>query len=161
LCPSPVKYLVQQEGYEEHALRLREMRDRNDRDAGLAALRPQELPDIERDPFEPRVEARGGKQVVHPHRELFAVLRRIERLDVQCSDLRHRRLLDLTDEHFQVQVFAGAPRAREEVREKDVLATLDRVGGDAKQTEDAARCRRDAVSKKLAVLPHALRWCCE
>src|SRR6185503_3757149 len=57
LCPRPIEYLVQQEGYEEHALRLGEVRDRNDRDAGLAALRPQELPDVERDALEPRVEA--------------------------------------------------------------------------------------------------------
>ena len=130
LRADPVEDLVEQQRDEEHALRLREMRDRGDRDALLAALRPQQLPDIQRNALEPGVEARRGEEVVHLDGELLALLRGVEGFDVHRAHARHRRLLDLRDQRAQVETLTSAPRPREEIRQQDVLAALERIGGD-------------------------------
>src|SRR6266516_2299107 len=101
------------------------MRDRDDRDARLAALGAQQLPNVERHALEPRVESRRREKVVHPHRELGAILRRIKGLEVERADARHRRPLDLRDESREIEVLARAPGPGEEIREEDVFATLD------------------------------------
>src|SRR5688500_16926751 len=98
------------------------MRDRDDRDAGLSALGPQQLTHIERHTLEPGVEAGRGKKVVHLYRELPALLLRIEGFEVECADPRHRWLLDLRDERAEVESFTRAPGPREQVRDQDVLA---------------------------------------
>src|SRR5688572_30327756 len=133
------------------------MRDRDDRDAGLAALRAQQLSRIERHALEPRVEAGRGEEVVHLHGELRALFRWIEGLEIERADGRHWRLLYLGDERAEVEPLALAPGFREEVRDQDVLAALDRIRGDAKKAEDAARRRGHAITQELAVIAHRLR----
>ena len=79
LAAHPGDQLVGDQRHDEHALRVGEVRDRDDGDARLALGREQQSLDVERLALEPHAEAGRGEQVVHRHRELEAVLGRDRR----------------------------------------------------------------------------------
>ena len=135
LAAHPGDELVGDQRHDEHALRVGEVRDRDDGDARLALGREQQALDVERLALEPHAEAGRGEQVVHRHRELEPVLGGIEGLDVEHADLVERRLLDGADQAREVERVAAAPGGVDDRGQQDVLAALERIGGDA----DAAR----------------------
>ena len=108
LGPHPRDDLVQQERHEEHALGIRQVRDREDRYARLAFRRPEEALDVERLPCQPRGEPGRGEQVVERHRQRAPFLRGVERLDVHDADALERRLLDVADQAREVDVTPAA-----------------------------------------------------
>ncbi len=110
---------VQQQRHEEHALGVGQVRDREDRDARLAAGAAQQLADVERDALHPELEAGRGEQVVERERELEAVLLRVEGVEVEHADLGERRLLDLGDQRGDVERLAVGPGRAEDARDED------------------------------------------
>ncbi len=112
LPPHPGQDGVQEQRHEEHPLGVREVRDREDRDARLACITAQEAADVERRALHPELEARRGEQVVERQRELEAVLLRVERVEVEHADLGERRLLDLRDQRGDVERSGRWPRPR-------------------------------------------------
>ena len=147
----PGQHGVQQQRHEEHALGVREVRDREDRDARLAGVAAQQLADVERHALHPELEAGRGEQVVERQRELEAILLRVERVEVEHADLGERRLLDLGDQRGDVERLAVGPGGAEDAREQDVLAALDRVGVDPEQRQQAGRDRADLIAHGLRV----------
>ena len=148
----PGEHLVQQDGYEEHALGLGQVRDGQDRDARLALGCVEHPLDVKGLPFHPRREAGRRDQVVERHGQAEAVLRRVERLQVEHADLVERRLLDFADDGGDVQVAAFAPGPVEEVGQQDMLAALDGVGVDAEKAEQARDRGQDTVAEGGGVL---------
>jgi hypothetical protein len=157
LRPDPAEHLVQEERDEEHPLGVRQVGDRDDRRPGLAGGGVEKRADVERLPFEPGVEARGGQEVVQLGREGEAVLGREERLEVEGADLREGRALDLPDQLREVEVAALAPSGLEDLREEDVLAAPERVGLDAEEPEEARRGGGDPLAEELRVVAHGRR----
>ncbi len=151
LAAHPGQHGVQQQRHEEHALGVREVRDREDRDAGLAGVAAQQLAHVERHALHPELEARRGEQVVERQRQLEAILLRVERVEIEHADLGERRLLDLGDERGDVERLAVGPRGAQDAREQDVLAALDRVGVDPEQRQQAGRDRADLIAHGLRV----------
>ena len=101
--------------------------------------------------------AGGGEQVVEAHRQLEALLRRIEGFEIQHADPRDRRRPDLLDERWQIEVAARAPGRVEDRGDQDVLAALDGIGRDAEEREQAGGDAADAVAKQLGVVADH-RW---
>src|SRR5213593_2923741 len=128
------------------------MRDREDRDAWLARRRAEECADVERLALQPAGEPGRSDETVDPQREVLAILRRIELLDVERTDPSHRRLLDLIHEGLKVEVLPRGPGGGEECREEDVLAALHRIRRDSDEREEARRGRRNAFAEELGVL---------
>src|SRR3954469_25414461 len=128
------------------------MRDGDDRDARFPFGRAKQRGHVEGHALEPRREAGRRDEVVHRERELLPFLLRIERFDVEHADAPDRWLLDLADEGRDVEVSTLRPRVREDRRQQDVLAALDRVGLDADKTQEARDGRDDAFAQELAIL---------
>ena len=151
LRPHPSHHLVQQQRDEEHPLGVGQVRDRQDRDARLAVGRVEQALHVERLAGGPGLEAGRGEQVVHRHGQLEAILRRVERLEVEHAHAGDRRGLDALDEVGQAEVFAVLPRRAHQRREQDVLAAAHRVGLDPEQPEQAGDGGREALADQLGV----------
>ena len=105
----------------------------------------------------PVLEPRRGQQVVQPHRQREAVLRRDRTIRVEHADALHRRLLDLLDQRRRGRGLCPLCHACARiVREQDVLAALDRVGVDAEQAEQARSrsCRSAPAAARRRPAPH-------
>ena len=103
----------------------------------------------------PGAEARRREQVVEPHGELEALLGRIERLEVEDADARHRRRLDRLDQRGQVEVASLAPGGVEDGRDQDVLAALDGSASMPRRPSRlvavlAMRSRKSSPSSRIA-----------
>jgi hypothetical protein len=109
--------------------------DRDDRDARPAIAGMQQALQIERLTLEPGTEAGRGEQVVDGHRQAEAILGRVESLEVEHAHLLEGRLLDRADQAGEVERAALAPGSVEDGGQQDVLAALQRVGGNADQPE--------------------------
>ena len=136
----PGDELAEQERHDEHALRIREMSDRDDREPWASVGSSQHAGDVEGLAFEPGGEARRCEQIVDAHRKRPAFGGGKEGLELEDADALDRRLLDLVDQAREVEVAPFAPGALDEVREQDVLTALDRIGVfavDAHESEQA------------------------
>src|SRR5207247_5221932 len=135
-----------------HALGVRQMSDRENRDAWLARRSPVERADSEGLALQPGREPGRGDQPVDPEGKFLAILARVELLEIERTDPRHRRRLDLVHELLEIEVLSRAPSGREQSREKNVLAAFDRVGRDADKRQQARRGRRPALEKATGVV---------
>ena len=151
LGPHPAEDLVQEQRYEEHALRVGEMSDGEDRDPGLAIACEKHLPDVQRLALEPGLEGRGREQIVEKHGQFEPRLGRIEGIQIEDSHFHEGRCLDLLDEAGKVEVLAGRPSGVEQTGKQDVLPALDRIRRNSHQTEEAGDRRVDAVPQRLIV----------
>jgi hypothetical protein len=155
LAPHPADDLVQQQRDEEHAARVVQVRNRDDRHARPAGRPVQQPSGVERRPFEPLLEAGGREHRVQPGRQREALLGRIERIDVEDADLLKRRGLHRLDQRGEVHVAACLPAGRQQRREERVLAAAG-LGIDIGQREHAHRRRRGALGQGLAVITNGL-----
>ena len=152
----PRDQLVGDQRDDEHALGIVEMRNGNDGDPRLAFRREEEPLDVERLALEPDAESRRGEQVVDRHRELEAVLGRVEGLDVEHADLFEGRFLDRADEAREIEGVSLAPRRIDDRRQQDVLAALQGIRCDADEPEQARNGGRNAVARRDLIA--SLRW---
>jgi hypothetical protein len=79
------------------------------------------------------------------------LLRRVERFQVEHADLVERRFLDPLDERCEREIAPGAPGLVEERRQQDVFATLNRIGFDARKTQQARHCGPDSFAQGAAI----------
>src|SRR5207245_1878880 len=128
------------------------MGDRKDGDARLPRRCSIERAHVQRLALEPTPEPRRREKTVDPHSELASILFRVELLEVERANSCHRRLLDPSNECLEVQILTLGPCRGEERRDENVLATLDRIRGDADEREQACRRRAHPLAKELGVL---------
>ncbi len=161
LLAHPGDHLVQQHRHEEHALLVGEVCDGEDRDPRLPLRCVEQAAHVERLALAPGGEGRRGQQIVEDHRQLEAVLRREERLEVQHAELLEGGALDRADQRGEIEVAPLAPGAIEERREQDVLAAADRIRLDPQQGQQPRHRREGALAKRLLVTGHLGRGCGE
>ncbi|MCA1651547.1 MAG: hypothetical protein LC753_15160 [Acidobacteria bacterium] len=147
----PPDDLIQQQGDEEHTLRVAEVRDRTNGDPWPAVSGVQKAGGFERCAVHPLLEARRRDQSVQFHRERKALAFGEERLEVHDADLRKRRGLDLLDEGTEIDVASVAPRRREERRDKRVLAAPGR-GVYARERQQTGRGDTGPLRQVFSVL---------
>jgi hypothetical protein len=99
-----------------------------------------------------------SQQVVEAHREREALLRRKERLEIHDADLRDRWRLDPRDQGGEVEVFPFPPGRRQNRRDQDVLAALERIGVHAGQSEQTRRRRGHALAQRFLVDALSMRF---
>ncbi len=151
LLAHPRDQLRQDEGHDELALLVGQVRDGHDRRGRLAVCGPQQAADVERRAVGPGRERGRGQQPVQLDGERRAVGGREELVELEHAQLAHRRLLHLADQRAQVERLALRPGRLDEVAEQDVLARRERVGGDADQAEQAGHVALDLVADHLHV----------
>ena len=95
--------------------------------------------DVERLALQPGLEARRRQQVVEPHRELEALLRREERIHGEHADLLQRRLLDVADQAGEVEVAPVLPGVVEKRRDTRMCSRL--VSGSASMPSEREQAR--------------------
>ena len=122
--------------HEEHALRVTKVGNRQNADARLSALGPEETLDVERLSFEPSGEAWRGQQPVQPHRELLSIGSRIEAPELHHAHPRNRGVDNLTNQVRELDRLPLCPGMGEEVREQDVLAAANRVRLDVEKRQE-------------------------
>ena len=132
------------------------MRNRHDRDARLAVGRVQKILRAERFALHPGLEAGGGEQVVERHRQLEALVRGEERVDVHDADLRNRRVLDFGDQGRDIETAPFLPGVVEQPRNQDVLAAGYRISVHVEQRQDARRRRLHALTVEVDVIDQCL-----
>ncbi len=160
LAAHPRDELVRDQRHDEHAFGVVQVRDRDDRDARLAVRVVEQRLDVERVAGEPGLEPGRCQQAVDAERELRAVLRREEALDVEDAHLVERRLLHRPDQGGEVEALALAPRGVEQGGEQDEFATADRIGVDAEQSEQAGDGRADTLLERGGVVrDHGIGRC--
>ena len=98
------------------------------------------------------LEARRGEHGVEAHREIEAVARGKERVDVDDADFGERRRLNLVDERGQIEIAAGRPRVRQHGREEGVLAA-SRRRLDTGERQQAGRRVARTLAEQLRVVP--------
>jgi hypothetical protein len=145
LAAHPRDQLVRDQCHHEHALGVVQVRNRDDRDARPAFGGVEQALDVECFAVQPGLEPRRGEQAVDAQREIGAVFRGIEALEIEHADAVEGRLLDGLDDRGEVRALPLAPGRIEDRREQDVLAALDRVRLDAEQREQARHRGADAV----------------
>ena len=123
--------------------------------AGLPVGSVQQLADVQFLALHPGSKARGGQQVVERHHQLEALLGRVEGLQVENTDLLHRRILHIPDDRLQVQIFTVVPCPAEDRGKQNVLPALDSLGFYANQVEQAHHGRADSILEKFAVLQNS------
>lgn len=109
----PGKNLVQDDRDEKHALVVREVRDRQDRQPRLALWRVKQAAHVERVSFQPSRETRRCQQIVQLHCQSKALFGREKGLDVNHTDSLEWGGLDGVDQASQVQVVSRARHGRE------------------------------------------------
>ena len=119
---------------------------------GVAVRCEQQRLDVERRALAPRRERRRGEQPVELERQLLAVLGWEELVELEHAQLLQRWLLDLADEGRQVEGLLVGPGVLDEIRQEDVLAARQRVGGDADEAEQAGDEPLDLVGDRLGVV---------
>ena len=155
LAAHPRHELGQDQAQRELALLVGEMSESDDRRAGLA-IRVQDGVDVDGHALCPCRERRRRQQAVELHRQLHAVLGRIERVELEHTELAHRRVRDHPDERRQVEVLALLPALVDEVGEQDVLARRQRVGVDADEAEQTGHEAFYLVTDDLGI--GAIGW---
>ena len=121
----------------------------DDRRAWLALGREEQRLRIESRTLAPGGEGGRRDQRVELQRELGAVLRREERVDLEDAELAERGSLDLADQGAEVEVAPGPPGVLDQVREQHVLAARQRIGGDPDEPEQARHRALDLVAERL------------
>ena len=135
LTVHPREQAGEDERDDELALLLGEVREVDDRGPGLSLGREEQRAGVDRGAAAPGGERRRRDQRVQADRKLAALLGRHERIDVEDTELPHRRRLDLADQRRQVEIPPGAPVVLDQVRDQHVLAAPERVGVDADEAE--------------------------
>ena len=107
---------------------------------GLPFGRIEQARRVERLAFEPLLEPGRGQQAVEPHRELEALLRREERLEIEDADLVEGRRLDLLDERSPDRDRGRPPRPPPNSAGRSVCSRLRGGRLDAGERQHA-RCR--------------------
>ena len=151
LAAHPRDQLGEDQRGDELALVVRQVRRGHDRAAPPPVGRVQHRLDVERRAHRPRRERRRRQQPVELHRQRHAVVGGEELVDVEHAQLADRRRRDHADERHQIQRAALAPGVVDQVRQQDVLAARQRVGGDADQAEQPGDVPLDLVGDHLGV----------
>jgi hypothetical protein len=154
LATHPRQNFVEQQRDEEHALRIRKVRNRNDRHAWLALGRAQQTSDVERLATRPACRRWRRQQGVDRDGQIRALF-----LGKKCFELDHanaleRRRLNLTDDARQIERLAGRPSLRKNLRQEHVLTAAQRIGLDADQPEQPRHGALDFARKQLRVFEH-------
>ena len=146
----PRHHLVQQQGHEEHPLRIAQVGDREHGDSRLAFRRVEQRRRIQRLSFEPLLEPRRREQPVQPHGQLEPLLRRKKRLEVDDADLLEGRRLHLLDEGGEVEILALAPCRGEQRGQQRVLAARAAPRRGRRATARSTRSSRPAPASASA-----------
>ncbi|OQA37873.1 MAG: hypothetical protein BWY52_03324 [Chloroflexi bacterium ADurb.Bin325] len=149
LAAHPTDDVFEQDGDEEHPLGVAQVRDVEDGVPRLARRRVQQRGDVERLSLQPGPEAGRGHDVVERHRQVEAILLRVERVEIQHAHLAEGRLLHGLDQPRQIQILSPAPGVFDDGREQDVLAAAHRVGVDADQPQQRGDGPLDALAQRL------------
>ena len=157
----PRNEFIQQHRHEKHALCIVEMRDCHDRNTRPAFVRVQQAFRAQWRALQPCLETGGGQQVVQRHRELEAVIRREERIDVHDADLRDRRVLDFTNQAGNIEAAPPSPCVIEQSRDQDVFTTGNRVRIHIQQGENPRSRRLHALAVEVDIVNQALVRCAE
>jgi hypothetical protein len=99
----------------------------------------------------PGGEAVRGEQSVERHRQLRALLGRIEGVELVHPELAEGRVLHLADEARKVDARPGGPGMVDEVGEQDVLLARQRVGVDPHHGEQPRHVPLDLVGDGFGV----------
>ena len=148
----PTEHLVEQQGDEKHTLCVAQVGNGEDRDAGFAFGRVNNLADVQGHPFHPAGEAGRRHQIVQRQHQAKTILSRVEGLQIEHPDTRHRRRLDGLDERGQVEISTIAPGLTNDGGNEDVLAAGQWVGVDADHAEQAGHGGVDALLQQLAIV---------
>ena len=115
LCAHPADDFGEQHCYEEHALVVAEVGNRQHRDAWLAVRGVEQALCAERLAFHPRGEAWRGEQIVEFHCQPESILRRVKRFKIHHAHPGHWRVLDGANEPGDVEIPACAPASIEDL----------------------------------------------
>ncbi len=161
LATHPCHELREHERDDELSLVVREVREVDHGAARLAVGGEEQSLRVERLALAPGCERRRGDERVQREGELRPIGRREELVDLEDAQLADRRRLDLADQRAEVEVPARTPGVLDQVREEDVLATRERVGGDPDEREEAGHRALDLVAQRLRVGVPRQRGCLE
>jgi hypothetical protein len=126
----PSLHLRQEKRDEEHALGVVEVSDGEDAVSRLAPRGVEHGADVERISLHPCRETRGGQEIVDRHHQSEALCGRIEGFQIEHPDLGNGRLLNISDQGFQSEVFPALPRPSSRL-EEDMIPALHRIGVEA------------------------------
>ena len=127
------------------------MRSGHDGAARLAIGGVQHRLDVERWPHHPCAERRRGEQPVQSHCESHPVLRWEELIKLEHAELADRRRQHHAHKGRQIEAALRIPLVEDQVRQKDVLATAERIGLDVDQAEQARHETFDLIADDLRV----------
>ena len=153
----PRQNVGEQQRHEEHAFRVTEVCDRNDRTFRFTTRIVQQICRVERFTLEPVLEPRRGKQIVEFHRQLHSILRWKDRIEWHDADCCERWRLNAPDQPCQVEILAFVPYTGEQVCEENMFATGDWIGVDTEQREYAGRRGVNTFAQRLAVFAQCRR----
>ncbi len=127
------------------------MGDVEDAVTGLSLLGVEKAIDVQWLAFQPALEARRGYEAVERHRQLEAVILRIEGVDIENAELVNRWALNRGDQFCQVQILVSAPEMFEDGGEQNGFTASDGIGVDAHKLHQ--RCHRSVypLTNELSV----------
>lgn len=99
-----------------------------DADPRAAVLSPEQPGRVQGFSLEPGSKGRSGNDGVEGHRQLHALLGRVERVQIKHPQLTHGRLLDGADQRRHIERLPLQPGTLDDVGQQDVLARPHRVG---------------------------------
>ena len=144
--------LAEQQRDEEHALRVREMRDRQHRNARPTFIGIEQRACGQRLALHPGRETRRSEQVVELHGQREAILGGKHGFQVHHPDTLDRRRLDRADQARQVERAPCLPAVLQDIGDEDVFAAGQRIGIDTQQGENRDRGRLDPLGKGFRVV---------
>ncbi len=151
LAAHPGDQLGEDERRDELALVVGEVCRRHDRASSSSVSGVQHRCEVECRSLRPRRERWGCQQSVELHGQGHAVVGGEELVDVEHAELADRRRRNHRHERREVEWTVLAPRVVDQVRQQDVLATGERVGRDAHQSQQAGDVSLDLVGDRFGV----------